>query len=51
MKEISKVSAYLDNSIDSIISEFKILKKLRHPLITNLYYSFQDKDNIYLILD
>ena len=51
MKEISKVSAYLDNSIDSIISEFKILRKLRHPLITNLYYSFQDKDNIYLILD
>ena len=51
MKEISKVSAYLDNSIDSIVSEHKILKKIRHPLITNLYYSFQDKDNIYLVLD
>ena len=51
MKEISKVSAYLDDSVDSIISEYKILRKIRHPLIANLYYSFQDKDNIYLILD
>jgi serine/threonine protein kinase len=51
MKEISKVSAYLDNSIDSVISEYKILRKIRYPLITNLYYSFQDKENIYLILD
>ena len=51
MKEISKVSAYLDNSIDSIISEYTILRKIRYPLITNLYYSFQDKEKIYLILD
>ena len=51
MKEISKVKAFLDNSLDTIITENNILKKIRHPLIANLYYSFQDKDSLFLILD
>ena len=51
MKEISKVKAYINESLDSIISENNILKKIRHPFIANLYYSFQDKESIYLILD
>ena len=51
MKEISKVKAFINNSLDSIISENNILKKLRYSLIVNLYYSFHDKENLYLILD
>ena len=51
MKEISKVKAFLNNSLDSIISENNILKKLRYSLIVNLYYAFHDKENLYLILD
>lgn len=51
MKEISKVKAYLNESLESIISEFNILKKIHHSFIANLYYSFQDKEYIYLILD
>ena len=51
MKEISKVKAYIKKSIRSIISERHILKHLHHNFITNLYFSFQDKDNLYLILD
>ena len=51
MKEISKVKTYLDGNIESLTSEFNILKKLHYPLISNLYYSFQDNDNIFLILD
>ena len=51
MKEISKVKAYLNHSLESIISENAILKKLRHSLISNLYFSFHDKENLYLVLD
>jgi len=51
MKEISKVKAFVNNSLDSILSENNILKKLRYSLIVNLYYSFHDKENLYLILD
>ena len=51
MKEISKVKAYLKKSINSIRLEKTILKNLHHIFIVNLYFSFQDKDNLYLILD
>ena len=51
MKEISKVKVYIKKSIKSIIMERHILKHLHHNFITNLYFSFQDKDNLYLILD
>ena len=51
MKEISKVKTYLDGNVESLISEFKIVKKLHYTLISNLYFSYQDKEYIYLILD
>ena len=51
MKEISKVKVYIKKSIESILRERHILKHLKHNFITNLYFSFQDKDNLYLILD
>ena len=51
MKEISKVKAFLKKSINSIRMEKTILKNLHHNFIVNLYFSFQDKDNLYLILD
>ena len=51
MKEISKVRAYKKKSIRSILSERHILKYIHHKFITNLYFSFQDNENLYLILD
>ena len=51
MKEISKVKAYLKKSIKSIKTERAILKKIHYNFISNLYFSFQDKDFLYLILD
>ena len=51
MKEISKVKAYLKNSLASIILEKHILSYLHYPLIANLNYSFQDKEYLYLVLD
>ena len=38
-------------SVNSIIEEKKILSKLHHPFITNMIYSFQDKDYLYLVLN
>ena len=51
MKEISKVKAYLKKSIKSIKTGRAILKKIHYNFISNLYFSFQDKDFLYLILD
>ena len=51
MKEMSKVKIYLKKSLSSILSEKQILSTLHYSLISNLYFSFQDKENLYLILD
>lgn len=51
MKEISKVKAYKKKSIHSILLERHILKHIHHNFITNLYFSFQDQDNLYFIFD
>ncbi len=51
MKEISKVKVYEKNSIDSIMNERKLLANLRHPFLINIHCAFQDKDNLYLVID
>ena len=51
MKEMSKVKIYLKKALSSILSEKQILTALHYSLIANLYFSFQDKEYLYLILD
>ena len=51
MKEMSKVKIYLKKSSSSVLSEKQILITLHYSLIANLYFSFQDKEYLYLILD
>ena len=51
MKEMSKVKVYIKKSLASILSEKNILTNLHHPLISNLNFSFQDKEYLYLVLD
>ena len=51
MKEMSKVKIYQKKAINLIKNELTLLSNLRHPLISNLYYAYQDKENIYLIMD
>ena len=51
MKEMSKVKIYLNKSLSSILSEREKLSTLHYSLISNLYFSFQDKEYLYLILD
>ena len=51
MKEMSKVKAYMKKSLASILSEKNILTNLHYNLISNLNFSFQDKEYLYLVLD
>ena len=51
MKEMSKVKAYIKKSLASIMSEKNILTNLHYNLISNLNFSFQDKEYLYLVLD
>ena len=51
MKEMSKAKIIDTHSEISVRSERDLLSKLHHPFIINMQYAFQDRDNLYLILD
>ena len=51
LKEMSKTKIIDKKSEKSINSEREFLSKLHHPFIVNMHYAFQDKDNLYLVMD
>ena len=48
---MKKVKVIDRHSIKSIKYERELLSKINHPFIVNMYYSFQDYEYLYLIMD
>ena len=48
---MSKVKIIDRRSEFSIFNEKELLSKMNHPFIVNMYFSFQDFSNLYLVLD
>ena len=51
LKEMKKVKVIDRHSVKSIKYERELLSKINHPFIVNMYYSFQDHEYLYLIMD
>ena len=51
MKEMRKVKIVSKRSVHSVMNEKSLLQKLRHPLLVNMAYSFQNRENLYLLMD
>ena len=51
LKEMFKTKIIDKKSIDSVMSERRLLAELSHPFLVNMSYAFQDKDNLYLVMD
>ena len=51
MKIITKKSIYEYKTKEVLKREIKIQKKLDHPHICKLHHCFEDKDNVYLVLE
>ena len=51
LKQMSKVKIIDKKSIKSINSERDLLSELYSPFIVNMYYAFQDKEFLYLVMD
>ena len=51
MKEISKVKLIQNNAYEEILHEQELSSKINHPFLSSLNFSFQDKDNLYMIFD
>ena len=51
LKEMNKTKILDKKSEKSVIYERILLSRMNHPFIINMHYSFQDKDNLYIIMD
>jgi serine/threonine kinase 32/serum/glucocorticoid-regulated kinase 2 len=51
LKEMSKAKVIAKRSERSVLNERSILSKLSSNFIINIAYAFQDRENLYLIMD
>ncbi|CAD8096045.1 unnamed protein product [Paramecium sonneborni] len=51
MKEMSKAKIIAKRSVNSVLNERNLLTQYKHPFLINMIYSFQDRDNLYLVMD
>jgi len=51
MKEMQKLRILSKRSIHSVMNERKLLSFLKHPFLVNMHYAFQDRENLYLVMD
>ena len=51
LKEMSKAKIIAKKSERSVLNERSILSKLSHKFIINIVYAFQDRENLYLVMD
>ncbi|CAD8058110.1 unnamed protein product [Paramecium sonneborni] len=51
IKELSKCKIINKKSVSSVMNEKYLLSNLRHPFLVNMHASFQDRENLYLVMD
>ena len=51
MKEMLKLRIVSKQSVNSVLNEQKLLSVLRHPFIVNMKFAFQDRENLFLVMD
>lgn len=51
MKYISKARIVRKNAVDNVLQEAHMLRDLNHPFLVNLWFSFQDEEDLFLVED
>ncbi|KAL4497825.1 hypothetical protein ABPG72_000580 [Tetrahymena utriculariae] len=51
MKEMSKSKIITKRSVNSVMSERQLLSQLKNPFLVNMNFAFQDRENLYLVMD
>lgn len=51
MKEMLKLRIVSKQSVNSVLNEQKLLSILRHPFLVNMKFAFQDRENLFLVMD
>lgn len=48
---MSKALIMMKKSVDNVLNERKLLEDLQSPFIANMTCAFNDRDNLYLLMD
>ena len=51
MKYMNKVQIIKKHAVENVFREIELVKQLEHPFLVNLWYTFQDQEDIFLVLD
>ncbi|CAK81785.1 unnamed protein product (macronuclear) [Paramecium tetraurelia] len=51
LKEMLKSKIISKRSVNSVMNEKYLLEHLKHPFLVNMHYAYQDRENLYLVLD
>ena len=51
LKEMQKLRIVSKRSVDLVMNEQRLLSLIRHPFIVNMKFAFQDRCNLYLVMD
>lgn len=51
MKEMQKNLIIHKKSVNSVMNERNLLAELNHQFLVNMYYAFQDRETIFLVMD
>ena len=51
MKYMSKGRVIRKHAVDNVLQEAQMLKMLNHPFLVNLWFAFQDQEDLFLVVD
>lgn len=51
MKYMNKIQIIQKHAVDNVFREIDILRGLDHPFLVNLWYTFQDREDMFMVLD
>ncbi|KNC84221.1 AGC/YANK protein kinase [Sphaeroforma arctica JP610] len=51
MKYMNKDKCIQEKAVKNVLNERKILELLHHPLLVNIWFSFQDEEDMFMVVD
>ena len=51
LKYMNKVQMINKHAVENVFREIRILRTLEHPFLVNLWFTFHDREDIFMVLD
>ena len=48
---MSKTKCYNQGALNNVLKELEIMKRLQHNFLVNLWFAFQDEEDMFMVLD